>query len=380
MPFTGSVFANVSGASNAAPGQIVQSAVWNNIHTDYSAAFNQVMAQMIAEISDRNILWMNGGFEVWQRSTVVVGAPSTSYTADRWYLTTLANQVSSISAQAGLSTRSQFCGRIQRTAAQTGTGAMVFGFPLDTDEIIRMRGQIMTLSMLLSAGANFSPTNGTLQVALYTGTGAAPAKLGAGYTGQVTVVSLSTNLTVGGAAVAVSATSSVVVPASATQAELQFTWTPTGTAGAADYWQVDDLQLECNLSSNTWVPTNFDRTPFPIMLQGCKRHYNKTFPYDALVEAGSTYTNCLIDRAEALSTIGIFWQYPVEMRGNPSFSKFNPVTATSSNWMNLDTNVTVSAGFVSFTANNTKGIFITGLTAGSVDAFFGIHIVASAGI
>jgi precorrin-6x reductase len=63
MPFSNGTFANVAGASSAAAGQIVQSAVWNNIHTDYSAAFNQLMQQMVAQITNRNILYMNGGME-----------------------------------------------------------------------------------------------------------------------------------------------------------------------------------------------------------------------------------------------------------------------------------------------------------------------------
>ena len=67
MPFSGVVFANVSGAETAAPGQIVQSTVWNNIHTDYGTALTQLMSQMTTLVSNRNILEANGSADVWQR-------------------------------------------------------------------------------------------------------------------------------------------------------------------------------------------------------------------------------------------------------------------------------------------------------------------------
>jgi hypothetical protein len=390
MPFTGPVFANVSGASNAAPGQIVQSAVWNAIHEDYSEAFTQVMEQLIAQITNRNILWMNGGLEVWQRgagdsASISVAALTTAYTADRWYLTTLANEASVVSAQAGLVGASQLSARIQRTAAQTGVGVMTFGYPLDTDEIVRMRGSVVTLSMLLSAGATWSPANGTLIATLYTGTGAV-AKRGAGFTNEVTVLTVSTNLTPGGAAVAVSGTSAASVPANATQAEIQFTWTPVDPAGGTDYFQVDDVQIECNLSDDTWTPTNYDRLNFADMLAGCKRHYNKTFPYNIAPAAGAGLSNSLQIIAQSAERIGIWWQYPVEMRTNPAFTKYNPATATSSNWYTIasitsSVSSSISAGFDTLWATNaTKGIFAQTLASAAIGNLAFIQAQADAGI
>lgn len=45
MSFSNGVYTSPSGATTAAPGQVVQSAVWNGIGTDYAAAFNAVVSQ-----------------------------------------------------------------------------------------------------------------------------------------------------------------------------------------------------------------------------------------------------------------------------------------------------------------------------------------------
>src|SRR5437899_5349231 len=185
-------------------------------------------------LSWRNILGDNGGFEVWQRgagssASIAVGARSALDTADRWYLATGANQASTAAAVTGLTSQSNLAGKFQRNNGQTGTGAVGVGFPLDTDEVVRMRGQKVTLSAVVKAGTNWSPTLGLLSMGFSTGTGA-PAKAGS-FTGSVTVIATSVNLSVGQQGTIV-ATSSVVVPANAAQAEVDFNWTPTGTAGA----------------------------------------------------------------------------------------------------------------------------------------------------
>ena len=238
MPFTNGVFANVVGATTAVAGDIIQSAVWNNIHGDYSTALNMLMGQMITSPSNRNIAWMNGGMEIWQRgsgatASIAVAASTTAYTSDRWYINTDTNEASTVSAQAGLVDESLLCARVQRNAAQTGTGGMTFGYPLDTDEILRMRGNIVNVSFRIRAGADWSPANGTISATLRVGTGAV-AKVVSGFTNPTDPLTVSANLTT--STVLVQASGSAIVPLTATQAELFFFWVPVGTAGAADYF------------------------------------------------------------------------------------------------------------------------------------------------
>lgn len=384
MPFSGSTFTNVAGATTAAPGDTVQSAVWDNIHLDYATAFTQIMSQLVSGVSLRNILWMNGGFEIWQRgagssAAIAVAASTTAYTADRWYITTGANQASVIAAVTGLVSQSQLGARVRRNAAQTGTTLITFGYPLDTDEIIRMRGKIISFRCLAQAGANFSPASGTVTAALYTGTGAV-AKRGAGFTGETNVLSIATNLTAGGAAVSISGSSSVVVPANATQAELQFTWTPVGTAGAADDISFDDVQVECQLSATTWTPTNYDRLNVPLVLLGCKRFYKKTFEYATAPAQSLGFINALSVIAVAANRLGFYWSHQdIELRATATYTTYNP-TSANANWRTEDGGGADSTVTVSATVNGSKGVFIYTATAGAVNNSYFIHAQADASI
>lgn len=368
MAFSGRVYANVAGATTAVAGQTVQSAVWDNIHSDYGTALTQLMSQLITMTSFRNILWMNGGFEVWQRgagssASIALAASSTAYMADRWYLTTGANEASVVSAQTGLTSQSLLCARVRRNAAQTGTTVMTFGYPLDTDEIALMRNKLVSFSCSVQAGANWSPTSGTLTVALYAGTGAV-GKRGGGFTSETTVFTTSVNITAGGSVTSISVSSSVVLPANSTQAELQFTWTPTGTAGAADDISIDDCELEPQNSATTWTPCSYDILPFAIMLAGCKRHYQKTFLYSVAPAQAAGAANALSAVAIATQRLWVNWEYPIEMRTTGTCTTYIPLTGSSANWYDYNASTSVAVS-VDTTAAGTKNRFLYSTTSGS---------------
>lgn len=385
MPFNSSgVFVNVAGATSAATGQIIQSTVWNNIHADYSLAFNEVMGQMITTPSNRNLLWMNGGLEVWQRgagsaASIAVAASSNLYTADRWYATTNANQDSVVSAQSGLADESQLCARVQRNSGQTGTSAMRFSFPLDTDEIFRGRGNFVSLSFRARAGANWSPASGTLSFNLFSGTGASPAKRGGTpYAGEVSVLSGTVNLTAGGAIVSTVVTGALIVPTNSTQMELQFFWTPVGTAGANDYVEIDDVQLEAHLSANDYVPTAYDRLPFSQMIAGCIRHYQKSFVYGQAPAYGATAIDTVQVQPQNTSLFRIYIQLPVELRATAALNTYSPATATSSAWFNSSSTSTSLAAAV---GGETKRISVAAAaSASAIGDIYTIQYTASAGI
>lgn len=385
MPFSGSTFTGVAGSTNAAPGQTVQSAVWNNINTDYATALTMLMSQLVSGITNRNALWMNGGLEVWQRgagssASFAVAASTPAYTADRWYYTNGANQASVVSAQTGLTNGSQLCSRIRRNAAQTGTTAVYYQYPLDTDEIIRLRGNKVSFTAVVQAGANWSPTSGTLTVNLYVGTGAVGKRGATPYTSETTVLTIATNLTPGGAVTTITGSSTVVVPTTATQAELQFTWTPTGTAGAADDISIDDVMVESQLSASTWTPTNFDRIPFPQALLGCKRHYQKTFLYGTAPAANAGLSNALTANAVATQRLWVNWELPIETRATGSVTTYIPLTGSSGNWYDITASVSVAAN-LDTNGFGTKNLFIFSTASGSTtnDLCY-IHAQTDAGI
>ena len=82
-----------------------------------------------------------------------------------------------------LSNASLLAGKVLRNSGQTGITAYTFGYPLDTDEVVAMRGSKVSLSFLAKTGANWSPTNGTFTASLYVGTGAV-AKRAGGFTSE----------------------------------------------------------------------------------------------------------------------------------------------------------------------------------------------------
>ena len=186
---------------------------------------------------------INGGFEIWPNGTSIAVAASTTaqYTADRWCLSTLANQACVVSQQVGLVDGSQFCGRIQRNSGQTGTGPPVLEQPFELAEIVKYRGKKITVSFQASTGANWSPTSGRLNIYIICGTGAARARAYTAYTSETFPLNTFTNITAGSAAAAYSFTSAAVIPTNTAQMTLFFTWDPIGTAGANDWFQLDDV-------------------------------------------------------------------------------------------------------------------------------------------
>ena len=214
----------------------------------------------------KNLAGRNGGLEVWQRGTPVsVAASTTAYTVDGWALKTGANQASTVT-QAARGGGSRYAALVQRNSGQTGTTAMNFEFPLDTDEIVPMQGKVVTLSMDLAAGVNWSPTSGNMTIELRTGTGSAAKRSAGAYTGDAAPISVTQSLTAGGAYTRYTFTSSAI-GASVTQASIYLTWTPTGTAGVNDWFAIDDVQLEISP-----VATAFERRPFALEELACQRH------------------------------------------------------------------------------------------------------------
>lgn len=216
----------------------------------------------------RNFIQRNPGAEVFSRgASVAVAAPLTAYVDDCWYLTTNANQASVVSQQGNLGGASRFAARNQRNAGQTGTGFMIRGFPFDLDEVFAMRGRETALRFDVRAGANWSPASGTLNYLLALGTVASPAKRnGTPYTGEVQYLTGSVNLTPGGGVVTVTSALSATISTAMGQGELSFFWQPVGTAGADDWFEIDNVVVEESPAPN------YEFRPRDIEVMQARRH------------------------------------------------------------------------------------------------------------
>lgn len=220
-------------------------------------------ALLPAGLGFRNVL-INGGFDVWQRGTSFTGIANTvSYTADRWCIFRSAVAGYSLSQQAMVPSELSgfnYCARFQRTSGNTDLGILYMGRTFESITVKALAGKTVTLSFYVRKGANFSGSILDTQIEFGTGTDL-------GFVTQPTsasVTNISTTLTTSWQYV----TRTVVVPTTATAARILFDYAPTGTAGAADYFEITGVQLEQNLQ-----PTPFEQRPIGTELSLCQRYY-----------------------------------------------------------------------------------------------------------
>jgi len=197
---------------------------------------------------------INGGMDIWQRGTSVAISASTAYqyTADRWCSTsTGASEAITVSRQATGDTTNlpniQYALRYQRNSGQTGTTGLSLYQPLETTNSIPFAGKSVTLSFYARAGSNFSATSSLLGVYLSSSTGADQNPSSA-WVGSASVISSNATLTTTWQRFTFTGT----IATTATQLYPQFTFNPTGTAGANDYFDITGVQLELGSTATTF--------------------------------------------------------------------------------------------------------------------------------
>lgn len=213
----------------------------------------------------RNAL-INGGMDVWQRGTSGIVPTSTQpYTADRWesYRSGYAAGMS-VYRPAG-PTGITYAARVQRDVGNTSTASMAFGQAIESVNSTRFDGKNVTLSFWARAGANFSSASSILTAQVTYGTGT-DQNYRNGFTGNTVVVSSPVTLTTSWQRFTITGN----VNAAATQLGVQFSYTPVGTAGAADHFEITGVQLEEGL-----IATPFEQRPFGLELLLCQRYYHR---------------------------------------------------------------------------------------------------------
>lgn len=288
-----------------------------------------------------NLLPGNGGFDVWSRGTSIgLLASTTAYTADRWALATGTNEAALVSRQTGLVDRSQYCGKVQRNNAQTGTAVMQFEYPLDTEEALALRGRKVSIALVLKAGANWSPASGNIAISLFVGTGGAAKRSAGGYTGETAPIAVTQAITT--TATRYVFVSAAIVPVNTTQASLLLSWTPVGTAGADDSFSIDDVMLV----AGSTVP-NFERMPLSQEILNLYRHL-------WIFRTGG------FGRAESTTKIVISTTFPVQMRSAPA----TPSLLGTFKVRNLNAGNTLTPNTPSVSASSTAHGSMFDVTAG----------------
>ena len=214
-------------------------------------------------VPGRNLLF-NGGFNVWQRGTSFV--PTTYlYGPDRW-------QCGSGAATCGFSrvhdaTTNSYLIRIQRNNGSSSTANIVIASSLTNNMSVKVKNNILTLSFVASTGAGFSGSGGNMIVRIVTGEtfGSDASFLTTGWTNQTNL--LNTTQAVNGTPARYTFTT-YAASSNTTQIGVLLGYTPTGTAGVADYLQISEVQLETSPSA-----TSFEVVSYPQELQRCQYFY-----------------------------------------------------------------------------------------------------------
>jgi hypothetical protein len=210
---------------------------------------------------------LNGGMDIWQRTTSQTDG-NNNYIADRW-LCSQAPQVTFSRQATGDTTNLpfiQYCMRLQRASGGTQTNAMNIAQSFESVNSIPLAGKTVTLSFYARKGANFSQPSSSLTVQLITGTGTDQNAYTAGYTGSVTAINQSAVLTTTWQRFSYTATLATNI----TEVAVLVIGGVSGTAGAADYYEITGIQLEAGS-----VATPFSRNAGTIQgeLAACRRYF-----------------------------------------------------------------------------------------------------------
>ena len=261
----------------------------------------------------RNLL-LNSSFNVWQRGTSAAGAAnSTTYIADRWNIyrgvagSTFSRQVTGDTTNLP---NIQYCMRVARDNANTSTSDLVLSQSMETVSSIPYAGQTITVSFYARKGANYSATSSILAVSVRNGTGTDQNDL-AGYTGLNGIINSNATLTTTWQRFSYTAT----VPTNATELAARFTFSPTGTAGAADYFELTGVQLEVGSQASPYAA---NQATIQGELAACQRYYNTNiFAFRLITQAnaGAAYA---------------FTTYLPQMRPTPTLA-FTSAASASAN-------------------------------------------------
>lgn len=304
---------------------------------------------------------INGAFDNWQRGTSGTFTGTIAYpAADRFFgICTGTAPTCTMSRQTADTTGLTYGMRFGRNSGQTNTGAPYVGTAFESIDSKRFAGQTVTLSFYVKSGAD-APTSLVSQIRTGTGTDESAASLfSVGWTGGLNnsqTNTVSTTMT--------RYTQTVTLGSTVNQIMLLFTYTPTGTAGANEWFQIEGVQLEIAGSASAFSRNTGAQA---TELAACQRYFANVVPSTA--DYGT-----VISMFQAVSSSaakgGI--RFPVPMRVSAS------ITLANANNFTLANSSYTPIGGSSFTyaVGNTVDCRIdmsvaSGLTAGNATALSG---------
>ena len=286
--------------------------------------------------ANRNFI-INGAMRFWQRGHTFnsQGNGQNDYTTDRFAIGHNNSHMAAVTRQDGTGAHAkfQYCSRIQRDSGQSQTDQMRFHTALETNDVILLRGEVLTLSYYARKGADFSPSGSKFsQLLIYTGTntnGDPNAFSGGHWTNATAVLDTTSTPTLTTSWQRFSHTTSAVSN-SANSMIIEFRTTPYGTAGANDYYEITGVQLEIGSSM-----TAFEHRRYSDELARCQRYFQIISHANAMARTSS-------------NTGGVWARLAVEMRTSPSIDTMHLGNFSRNVGLNLQgdnaTNTTQSSG------------------------------------
>jgi hypothetical protein len=254
---------------------------------------------------------INGGFDIWQRGTSIAATASATYCTDRFQILRAGGVLgATVTRQASGNTSFEYASRVQRDSGNTNTAIVYLGNSMESSQTIPLAGQTVVFSFWARKGANYSSASDVLSFTLSSGTGT-NQNVFSGLTGQATVASTTPTLTTSWQRFSCTGT----VSSSATQLAFYFNYTPVGTAGANDYFEVSGVKLE--LGS---VPTAFSRAGGTLQgeLAACQRYYVQYGPNGI-----TNYEPIGSGWGKSTTQAQIFISLPVQLRVYPISVTYN---------------------------------------------------------
>lgn len=258
---------------------------------------------------------INGAMGIWQRGTsFTVGASTFTYTADRWVVYS-GNSSTTVSRNTSVPTGQGFpySAQVQRTASNTGTSAVFYQQIIESNNMLDLAGQTVTVSFWAKSGANFS--SGSTGLYVNTGTTAdqgTTSSLGS-WAGYTSAASFTFNPTTTWTKYTVTCTLS----SAALELSTLFFFNPTGTAGADDSLYITGVQLEKGS-----IATAFDYRPYGYEFALCQRYFiDGLF---AWVGGGATPASINRNFSQIIT-------FPTAMRSTPVITKTGSETLLNMN-------------------------------------------------
>ena len=325
--------------------------------TDLDATNRWMMTE---HVPYRNAL-INGDFKIWQRGTTFNPTSATSttganYGADRWQMLQATNNTSNAFVRTATTSTDPagytYYTRVQRTNALTFVTPFTLQQSIESVAVRPFQGRFVTLSFWARAGANYSAASSYLVSNIVTGTGTDNT------VGNFTTntVNTTTNNVLTTSWKRFVITTSATIGSTITQLGVSFVFTPVGTAGAADYFDITGIQLEPYCA-----PSEYEFREFADELQRCQRFYYRMGPYASGTQRfGNGYNG-------TTTAANVYISFPVTLRSAPTALE---TSGTPGNYAvaNLATTTAVTTGptFSSATTDGSMVVFTTttAMTAG----------------